>query len=236
MSTDTSTSPSLSLPLAWLPFAIFILATVGVGLSYLLSARYGWVPWCNPYWDSCSSISAAGRHPPAFFVFKAMLLPVAGLMLVYWYLVAFWLRSLQSEHSAKPRSILVLGCVAATALALYTTMLGAVGDLYQLQRRIGIILFFGLTALCHLLMVARLYQLPRTVRPEGAHWQLLCTLLLLAGGLANSALALAMGDNFDQIEDAMEWIFATVMISQFLLTGLMWARQERRLVWVNEAP
>lgn len=63
--------------------AVFIgcAASLGAVLSYLLSAAYGHVDWCVPFWESCSSISKAGRKPPAFFVFKAFFLPVAGLML-----------------------------------------------------------------------------------------------------------------------------------------------------------
>ncbi len=204
--------------------AVFIgcAASLGAVLSYLLSAAYGHVDWCVPFWESCSSISKAGRKPPAFFVFKAFFLPVAGLMLVYWPLVEIWLRHLEGRSTGIRSWLTGLGGIAALALILYSTMLGAVGQLYQLQRRIGIILFFGFTAFAHLIMLHRLWRLPGPLRPPFTNVQLALSLLLLMGGLANSTLAVVMGDDFDRLEDAMEWCFALVMISQFVVTGLAW--------------
>ena len=33
---------------------------------------------------------------------------------------------------------------------------------------------------------------------------------------------MAMGDDFDRLEDSIEWVFAVVMVSQFAVTGLAW--------------
>ena len=41
---------------------------VFIHLTYLISAAQGYVPWCIPYIDSCTSISATGRHGIAFFL------------------------------------------------------------------------------------------------------------------------------------------------------------------------
>jgi len=231
---------TLSLDPSWLAFAIFGAALLGIHLSYLLSAAHGHVPWCVPYWDSCASISASGRHPPAFFVFKAILLPVGGLVLGYWPLLAYWLRELslsahrhagdrQAASHPIERIIALAGCGAALALILYTTLLGAVGDFYQLQRRMGIIMFFGLTGLCHLLAVRQMLRLPVPRRPDGYRIQFALSALLLGGGLFNVVLSLVLTD-FGAIEDAIEWCFALVMISQFAVTGLLWRRSGFRLI------
>ena len=51
-----------------------------------------------------------------------------------------------------------LGMFAALALLVYTLVLGAVGDNFQLSRRIGIIFFFTFTYLNQLLIIYRLYK------------------------------------------------------------------------------
>ncbi len=214
----------MSFTFAPLAYAIGFGLIVGANLTYLIAAYYQQVPWCVPYWDSCTSISAAGRQAPAYFVFKAIMLPLAGLMLVYWPLLDVWLARLQPGAVLR-RTLSYLGVFAALALALYATMLGAVGQLYQLQRRIGIILFFGCTALAHLWMVYRLSQLPKAHRPEIYLVQCALSIVLLCGGLMNSVLALSL-DNFDEIEDAMEWCFALVMASQFVVTGYGWKQTQ----------
>jgi hypothetical protein len=223
--------PSQSLNPAPIALLIGWGSILGIHLCYLLAATWEQVPWCVPYWDSCTSISATGRHPPAFFVFKAIMLPIAGLLLVYWPLVVYWLNRLDASLGGRVNhTIWIMGCIAGLALILYTTMLGAVGDLFQLQRRIGIILFFGLTSFGHLLVVSQLSKLPAVKRPQGYRLQLSLSAILLLGGLLNAVLSLSM-ENFDAIEDAIEWCFALVMMSQFLVTGMLWRKTGFELNW-----
>ncbi|MEE4110897.1 MAG: hypothetical protein V2I24_16210, partial [Halieaceae bacterium] len=70
-----------------------LLPFVAVHIAYLLAADAGQVPWCNPYVDSCTSISATGRQPPASFVFKGVMLPCAMLIAVFWWLQWRWLQA-----------------------------------------------------------------------------------------------------------------------------------------------
>ena len=63
-----------------------------VGLvSYWISLRSGHIPACNVFWDGCVSISAAGRQPPAVFLFKGGFLPAATVIALYWWLMGSWL-------------------------------------------------------------------------------------------------------------------------------------------------
>ena len=45
------------------PLLAALLPFFAVQFTYLVAAGHGLVDWCNPYIDSCSSISAAGRKP-----------------------------------------------------------------------------------------------------------------------------------------------------------------------------
>ena len=81
--------------LGWVPHAVSPVPLVAIHSCYLLAAQNGHVPWCLPYIDSCTSISATGRHRPESLVFRAAIMPSAALMLVYWTLVERWLRTLE---------------------------------------------------------------------------------------------------------------------------------------------
>ncbi len=211
------------------PIALWagLLPIICVHLTYLLAAYYGHVPWCMPYWDGCSSISATGRKAPEFFLFKAMMLPAAVVMMAYWKLMADWLGNLVDGRPTAISFIRILGIFATLSLILYTTMLGAEGKLYQVERRIGIILFFAFTALSHLLVIQQTAKVVRNRVHHGLltfyRTQLGLSAVLLTGGVANSILAVSYS-RFHDIEDAIEWSFALVMMSQFIATYFAWKR------------
>ena len=115
---------------------------LAVQLSYLLSASTGYVDWCFPYIDSCTSISATGRKPPASYLFRATMLPSAVVMMAYWWLNHAWMASLQRERGQlRPwsnRWMLILGIVACVGLIMYVTVLGERGEAWRTQRRVGV--------------------------------------------------------------------------------------------------
>ena len=121
-----------------------LLPIIAIHGTYLLSAWQGYVPWCFPYFESCTSISATGRHGAAFFLFKGTMIPTAVLLILFWYLASKWLLQLGDEKAAA-NTIFVLGMIGALFLIVYVVALGAAGDLLKLQRRIGVIFYFTLT-------------------------------------------------------------------------------------------
>ena len=68
----------------WLPLWTGILPIVAIHATYVVAAIEGYVPWCIPYIDSCTSISATGRNGTAFFLFKATMIPSAVLLYFFW--------------------------------------------------------------------------------------------------------------------------------------------------------
>lgn len=87
---DALKQPLLNLAAA--AVLLFILPTLAININYLIAAFEGHVPWCNPYWDSCTSISATGRQGTAFLFFKGTMLPLAFLYWYYWYQCSLRLR------------------------------------------------------------------------------------------------------------------------------------------------
>lgn len=202
---------------AMLALLLATLPTLAINLNYLIAAWQATVPWCNPYWDSCTSISATGREGAAFYFFKFTMLPIALLYWWYWQSASATL----SGHGYQGRSIVLLGRIAVLALTVYVICLGLVGDNFQLARRIGIIFYFTLTYLCQLLI---LYQLGKLRVPHpGRRWQALLLLLILAIGLLTLALD-AVRDDYDAMEDAFEWNIALLLHCNFLLAALGWYR------------
>ncbi len=213
-----------------------LLPFFAVQATYLVAASHGLVDWCNPYLDSCTSISATGREPPASYLFRATMLPAAVILAAYWWLNFVWVRSLRAQAGQAPgrglRWMLALGILACIGLVLYVTVLGVDGDTWRRQRRIGVVLFFSLTYIAQLLLVGQWWrlrpQLPRV--PElllRAMW-LLCFMLLGAGLL--TVILDAWDENYyETVEDAFEWVLALLLQLNFLLGYIVWRRAGWRL-------
>ena len=62
------------MPLGW---AAALLPLVTIHVCFLVSVFEGHIDLCFPYWEGCSSISRAGRHGTAYFLFKGGMMPAA---------------------------------------------------------------------------------------------------------------------------------------------------------------
>lgn len=218
---------------ATLPFA-------AVHLTWLVAASHGLVEWCNPYFDSCTSISATGRHPPASYVFRATMLPAAVVLALYWWCNYSWLRWMQPE-GARLRSLrwmLVLGLLACLGLVLYVTVLGEAGAAWRFQRRAGTVLFFSFTFLSQFLLSLQLQalsaRLPQVQSLARGMWWLCC--LLLALGILTVVLQAWDGVLYDAVEDAFEWVLSLLLQANFLLGYLVWRRANWQLQFVQPPP
>jgi|TARA_B100002003_G_scaffold249382_1_gene285577 hypothetical protein len=191
-----------------LPFLI-------INSNYLIAASEGFVPWCVPYWDSCTSISATGHEGTGFYFFKATMIPMAFLYMWYWRLVKVKLTAFGYRGTAIP----TLGIIASLALLCYTLALGAVGDSFSLTRRIGVIFYFTFVYLSQLLIV---YRVGKLAIPDPSRlWQLLMCLLILSVGVSTLLLD-ALIDNYDDYDDAFEWVLALLLHVNFLLGAWGW--------------
>ena len=190
-----------------------VMPIIAIHSTYFVAASEGHVPWCFPYIDSCTSISATGRHGTAWWLFKATMLPYAVLLLMFWRAMASELDSL--GDSARPVvSIRMMGTIAAIFLVVYTVALGAVGDFFQLQRRIGIILYFSMTAFCQLLYTWRLGHLGIPDKTRPLHLGICYSFLSI--GIFTLILDQII-DNYEDYEDAFEWVLALIMHCYFIV-------------------
>ena len=197
-----------------------LLPIIAIHGTYLVSAWQGHVPLCFPYFESCTSISATGRHGAAFYLFKGTMIPEAVLLILFWYLCARWLNQLGDSKSAAS-VVFAIGTIGAIFLIVYTVALGAAGDLLRLQRRVGIIFYFSLTYLAQLLVV---WRMGKVIASEISRpWLVgLCT-TALSVGIVTIFLGILM-ENYEDYEDAFEWILALLVHLFFLVLAGAWKR------------
>jgi hypothetical protein len=213
------------LPVAWLPLAAGLLVLFTIHAAWLVSAHFGHVAWCNPYLDSCTSISATGRQLPAKLFFKPLVTLGAVAAAVTWLLAAHWLALCGDGAVRTRRAMAVLGALAAVFLVGYTAGLGEGGDTARILRRVGVSLGFGCTFLCQVLLLARLSawrgpaQVLRGVYPAMAF----LVLLLFVLGFSSVFLA-AFHPAYGRMDDAFEWWFALLLNLHFPLLALLWHR------------
>ena len=224
---------SNDLPLAWLALAAGLLPFIVVQLCYVLSAQAGYIPTCIPYLSGCTSISAAGRHGAAFFIFKAGMIPAAVLMAAYWVLCRKWLISRGSGDALAVRAMLILGVVSAAFLVLYVVYLGSPGDFYNLMRRYGVNVHLSFGVLAQIILTREVMRLaPGTVPRRIVHGKLVLVSTLLALGLASIPVGNFMPDK-DHAENVIEWIFAAVMAGYYALTACAWQATDFRVCFAT---
>ena len=203
-----------------------LLPLVAVHSTYLVAASYGLVEWCNPYIDSCTSISATGRHPPASYLFRGTMLPCAVIMMAYWYLNHAWLKKIGSSHPlyrpAANNAMLLLGLFACLGLILYVTVLGEHGATWGRQRRVGTALFFSFTYLAQLLFLYQLRRLQEKLAIPYVNAMFIVSVVLIVLGVMTLALDAWDKNWYDSVEDAFEWSLTLLLQLNFLLGYFVW--------------
>lgn len=223
-------------------FAVTLLAgllpIVAAHAAYLLNVHAGEAfPAefiCLPYLDGCVSISRAARSGPGLKLFQALMLPSALLLFLSWRCVRQWLAELPAGSAGQARTIAALGMVGAVFLVLYVTALGHEDEWYRWQRRYGVILYFGGTALAQLLLVWVLWPARgrladgRLRRPVAALTGLVSVQWAL--GVFSSLKRLLFDDPqlIDRIENVIEWWYALPMSLAFLVIAWMFTRTRER--------
>ncbi len=213
--------------LSAVPLVAALMPAVTIHLCFVLAASHGHVPWCNPYWDSCVSISATGRQSPESYVFRGLMIPTGVVFMVYWLLAHAWLKALGSGRSALRHAVLVLGVAGAAGLIWYTTVLGSEGRVFFIQRRAGVTSFYIMTVLAQCLLTVEVLALARrgTTGVSRAVRRLMAALALVivVAGLVSLVLSAAV-PAFDRVEDAFEWWITVLILGHALVTHRAWAQ------------
>jgi len=209
-----------------LPFAAGILPLIAMFGSFWLGVHNDVVPACIPFIDGCTSISGTGRKPPGSFLFRAIMLPHAALLLALWYVTVSWLQSLHRDRQMVfSTAILASGIVGALALIVYVTFLGTSEPIYEFMRRTGIYFGFLGIALAQLFTAISLHRISKLAGCEGlsqyAKAMLGLCLAIFALGVINVVFKMTLADA-DTMENRIEWIAAVLMQCYFFVMYFAW--------------
>jgi hypothetical protein len=215
---------NLKMDVSIIPLLAALLPIIGVNLTYLIASSYEHVPSCFVYLEGCTTISATGRAAPESLWFRALLIPSAVVSMICWRMIGAWLQCLEQKLYRGTVIIQTLGVCAGIFLIVYTVALGFIGPEYTLQRRLGVISFFGLTYLAQLLLARRLWYI--AINQAGvyplrlAKYKLFLCLFLLVVGIASIPISNYLGS--DALENIVEWNFAVIVYSYFFLVYWGW--------------
>ncbi len=211
---------SQNLPHIWLlALACAVLPFLTVHCSFAMSVIEGYMQWCIPYWEACTSISRTGRHGTGYFIFKGGMIPTTVLLILFWGLNRIWLRSLGLSAGA---ALPWLGLVSSLSLLIYTLSLGHAGDTFHLLRRAGVLGWFGLTWIAQLQLGAGLRHHPRWAVAGQRLVNLSMFMLLLA--LSSLVVSLLWPERHDELENAWAWCLALLLNIHVFVTALLWKR------------
>ncbi|GAA0846378.1 hypothetical protein GCM10009113_20980 [Marinobacter szutsaonensis] len=207
--------------IAWSVCLIPIIAAHG---SFFFGLWEGMANECVPYVEGCTSISRAAREGNAIFLFRGLMMPLAALLVLFWYLQSVWLK--QITQKAHPWTF-VAGAIGALFLILYVDFLGTEGDFYRFLRRYGTTLYFALTVLAQMFSIRSLQQKSAELDTHIRRYlnlQFLLMVLYWCLGIANVVIKATGVSWADQSENVIEWHFALYMSLYFGLSAMMWKR------------
>ena len=174
-----------------LSLSIFLVPVLTIFLSYLISASNGYVDWCMPILEGCTSISKVGRYGLSFYLYKIFIIPSLILM------IYFWLKAYLNIY--KNVVLIFLSVVACLFLIIYLIALGFDGKIYRFMREIGIFVFFVLMPICQAWLTI-------STSHNFLNKFFLYLIIFIFIGLACVYLSILYLDN-DNYENIIEWNF-----------------------------
>jgi len=212
-----------------LALIITFLPLIVTNLVFVISAYEGNVPWCFPYIDGCTTISAAGRSGSSIFVFRAVMIAYAVLLIWFWVYAKQWLDMLNGHPTNAARIIIWFGIIGALFLMVYIDFLGTEGEINRFMRRFGIIIYFAFTPFAQLLLLNQHYRLvneadralPRALDMRLLRAQLALLLVILIVAITSVVLDYA-GLKTDKIENIVEWNISLLMTMYFAVMAYLW--------------
>jgi len=172
---------------------IFLVPIITISISYVISTFYGYVDWCLPIIDGCTSISKVGRYGISFYLYKTLVIP-SIILIIY-----FWLKVYLDVY--KNIFLLLLSVIACIFLIIYLIALGFDGPIYRFMREIGIFAFFVFMPICQIWLTI---STPSEIIKSKFFLYLL---ILLFIGFCFVYFYILPMDN-DNYENIIEWNFA----------------------------
>ncbi len=192
----------------FLGILIFFISILTVLFSYFISIKYNLVSICFPNFEGCTSISRAGRYPPAVYIFKPGMMLVAFMILFFFY----FLKDTKKAFSFS----FCFSIIAFIFFFLYIYFLGE-SSIYRFFRKVGIFIYIANLLIAFLFLG---YEYKNKIKNIFIK---LCTisnsLLILVAILLLPFMYKTSGE-FSALKNAISWNFFLIVKINFFLFAL----------------
>ena len=198
---------------------IFLIPTITVILSYLLSLNLNLVPSCIPIFDGCTSISRTGRYYPVNIFFKFFMFTSGTLIILYWYL------NFQNFKIKNKLSLInyayVIGLISIFFLFLYLIFLGE-SNYYRFFRKVGIFIYILFSIIAELILSIIYYKKIKYFNINFTKIKLILSISLVILGIALFPFMIIKLENVSEIRNIISWNYFFLIQINYLVTFFVW--------------
>ena len=180
-----------------------------------------------PYIDGGASISRTARYFPTYLIFKPAMFLTSFLLIKYWLYNKEIITHFKKEHKYL-KKIVFFGIASAIALTIHAIFLGIKfdNDLYKLFRRVVMLSFIIFEIVAQAYLVVTLYsikdKLENYINRKYLKLKMILVSTLIVVAIISIPLISMPGNKF--LKHALEWDYFLGVISFYLLTFLMWKK------------
>ncbi len=223
---------------------IFIVPFIAVNACLILITQFhGFFPNQEdiihstiPYIDGGASISRTARPYPSWLIFKPAMFLTSYLLIRYWLYNKSIINFFDRNHK-HINKIVYFGIASAIALTIHSIFLGIKfdNDFYKLFRRVVMLMFiiFEITAQAYLVITFYSIKdkLSGYINLKFLKLKIYLVSLLIIVALISIPIISLPGNNFfgfnlKFFKHALEWDYFIGVISFYLLTYLMWKKND----------
>ncbi len=189
-----------------------------------------------PYIDGGASISRTARPYPSWLIFKPAMFLTSYLLIKYWLYNKSIINFFDRNHK-NVNKIVYFGIASAIALTIHSIFLGIKfdNDFYKLFRRVVMLMFiiFEITAQAYLVITFYSIKdkLSEFINLKYLKLKIYLVSLLVIVAIISIPIISLPGNNFfgfnlKFFKHALEWDYFIGVISFYLLTYLMWKKND----------
>ena len=187
-----------------------------------------------PYIDGGASISRTARPYPSWLIFKPAMFLTSFLLIRYWLYNKEVIRYFNKDHKYL-KKVIFFGVASAIALTIHSIFLGIKfdNDLYKLFRRVVMLSFIIFEIIAQAYLVAILYsikgKLADHINPKILKAKVFLVSLLIVVAIICVPIISWPGDKYKFLKHLLEWDYFLGVITFYLLTFLMWKKNNKFL-------
>ena len=200
---------------------IFLIPTLTVILSYILSLNLNLVPYCIPILDGCTSISRTGRYFPVNIFFKFFMFLSGMLIILYWYL-NFQYFKIKNKLSLINYAYMI-GLISIFFLFLYLIFLGE-NNYYRFFRKVGIFIYILFSIIAELILSIIYFKKLNYFNINFTKFKLTLSIFLVILGIILFPFMIMKLENVSEIRNIISWNYFFLIQINYLITFFIWKK------------